>query len=765
MAPDSDIDGDICGFEISVNTGSSRILDHNNEHWETVDNSKQRCCRQPVDGGLTESCFWHDPAVGDISGLERRVGDPQRIDGATFQQLDGSPTGELDFSGWGLHNVSFGGSKLSDVHFNTTSIDGSKIRTDLRESTFRFATLSGCEFREAELAGAEFEFKPPNILQDVVFTRAELDDTDFSGVTFEGEIVFEGVYGDQTNFISTTITTDPVFNDSRLTEPQFNRSMIVGVDFHRAKRFHDPDFANADVDGCDFSGLNLSEATFSNATITNSVFTDAVIESSDDGTSLSGATVVNVNFDGCDLSNTEAVDADSMLFVRFAENPTFSDLSFLDVDLLGMTFATDSGTGVTFDGGRAALPVAELQGVLVDSEPLNTVQRRLNDREPAADVSIDSGTHVSNFRSEIEGAYDALTNWSLDNLPLNDSKNNVIEEDVLFREIPPLYLRGVGDGDGDEFENSRLRDLTIRDAYLHRSRFEAIELYDANFNSAFLRSARLDSVRLRGATFDGGDLSGLTAENVDIPETTFNNVSVNHSTVFGTEAPFWSAGFLSMSDDIETHYLRGEIAAMEAEGTDESYWSGAIKNLPYTGADEQAEEQYEQVSQQYKRLEQLFADNNITDRAANYYFRSQDARRKSRRASRHLGNIPSLLKKFIYGYGVSPIKVAGCIVMLWLVSALLFAPIPLGQSQAGHLIVRDSISPLSDWLLEPGYYGDIAAVFWERAYFSAITLSSIGYGDLTPLTPAGQFLAAVEGFLGMVLVVLLGYVLGNKEAW
>jgi len=763
MAPDSDIDGDICGFEISVDTGSSRILDHNNENWETVDGSKQRCCRQPVDDGLTESCFWHDPAVGDISGLEERVGDPQRVDGATFPQMDGSLTSELDFNGWGLYNVSFGGSNLSNVNFNTTSVEGSKIRTDLRESTFRFETLSKCEFREAELAGAEFETS--GILQDVEFTRAELDNTDFSGVTFDGEIVFEGVYGDQTNFISTTITTDPVFNDSRLTEPQFNRSMVVGVDFHRAKRFHDPDFANADIDGCDFSGLNLSEATFSNATITNSIFTDAVIESPDDGTSLSGATVVNVNFDGCDLSKTETVDADSMLFVRFAENPTFSDISFLDVDLLGMTFATNSGSGITFDGGRAALPVMDLQGVLVDSEPLKTVQRRLNDREPAADVSFDSGTHVSNFRSEIEGAYDALTNWSLDDLPLSDSENHVIEEDAPFREIPPLYLRGAGDGNKDEFENSRLRDLTVRDAYLHRSRFETIELYDANFNSAFLRSAQLDSVRLRGATFDGGDLSGLTAENIAIPETTFNNVSVNHSTVFGNEAPFWSAGFLSISDDIETHYLRGEIAAMEAEGTNESYWLGAIKNLPYIGGDEQAEEQYEQVSQQYKRLEQLFADNNITDRAAKYYFRSQDARRKSRRTSRNLGNIPSLLKKFVYGYGVSPYKVAGCIVMLWLVSALLFAPIPLGQSQAGHLTLQEPVISLSSWLLEPGYYGNITAVLWERAYFSAITLSSIGYGDLTPVTPAGQFLAAFEGFLGMVLVVLLGYVLGNKEAW
>ncbi|SDY35852.1 pentapeptide repeat-containing protein [Halobellus clavatus] len=765
MAPNPDTDGDICGFEISAGTGSGRILDYDDENWEIVDDSKRRCLRQPVDSGLTESCFWHDPVVGGIPELESRLDDPQRVDGATFQGLDSSPESKLDFSGWGLYNVTFSGSRLSDIYFNKTDINGSEIRTDLREATFEFATLSDCEFREAELAEAEFDFNSPSILQDAVFTRAELDGTDFSGITFEGEIVFEGVYGDQTNFTATTITTDPVFNDSRLTEPQFNRGIVVGVDFHRAARLHDPNFENADIDGCDFSGLNLNEMTVSNATITNSVFSDVVIESSDGDTSFSGATVVNVNFDGCDFSNTEAVDADSMLFVRFAKNPTFSDLTFLNINLLGMTFTTDSDTGMTFNGTRAALPVEELQGVLVDSKPLDTVQRRLNEREPAADVSFDSNTDILSFRSEIEGAYEALTNWTLDDLPLSNFNNDAIEKGDHFKEIPPLYLRGAGGRDGDEFENSRLRDLTIQDAVLHRSRFEGIELYDADFKKTLLRSAQLDSVHLRGATFDGGDLGGLTAQNVGIPETTFNDVSVNHSTVFGAEAPFWSAGFLSTSDDVETFYLRGEIAAMKAEGTDGSYWLGASKNLPNATSDEQAEEQYEQVSQQYKRLEQLFADNNITDRAADYYFRSQDARRKSTRASRHLGNIPSLLKKFVYGYGVSPRKVAGSIAVLWFVWALLFSLVPLGQSQAGYLILQDPITPLSDWLFDSESYATIFAILWERAYFSAITLSSIGYGDLTPITPTGQFLAAVEGFLGMVLVVLLGYVLGNKEAW
>ena len=54
--------------------------------------------------------------------------------------------------------------------------------------------------------------------------------------------------------------------------------------------------------------------------------------------------------------------------------------------------------------------------------------------------------------------------------------------------------------------------------------------------------------------------------------------------------------------------------------------------------------------------------------------------------------------------------------------------------------------------------------FGEALYFSTITITTVGYGDITPLSKINRFLAATEAFLGMTInVALLGYVLSTGK--
>lgn len=59
-----------------------------------------------------------------------------------------------------------------------------------------------------------------------------------------------------------------------------------------------------------------------------------------------------------------------------------------------------------------------------------------------------------------------------------------------------------------------------------------------------------------------------------------------------------------------------------------------------------------------------------------------------------------------------------------------------------------------------GFYGEI--------YFSFVTISTLGYGDITPLTPQGQAVAiimAVAGqlFLAILMAMLVGKFLASKN--
>lgn len=53
--------------------------------------------------------------------------------------------------------------------------------------------------------------------------------------------------------------------------------------------------------------------------------------------------------------------------------------------------------------------------------------------------------------------------------------------------------------------------------------------------------------------------------------------------------------------------------------------------------------------------------------------------------------------------------------------------------------------------------------FFYNLYFSAVTFTTLGYGDIQPATPATQTLASVQSFLGALLMALLVYVFGRQS--
>lgn len=50
---------------------------------------------------------------------------------------------------------------------------------------------------------------------------------------------------------------------------------------------------------------------------------------------------------------------------------------------------------------------------------------------------------------------------------------------------------------------------------------------------------------------------------------------------------------------------------------------------------------------------------------------------------------------------------------------------------------------------------DISITFQTMLYFSMVTISTLGYGDITPLTPGSQSLAALEAVIGQFYFALL----------
>lgn len=57
------------------------------------------------------------------------------------------------------------------------------------------------------------------------------------------------------------------------------------------------------------------------------------------------------------------------------------------------------------------------------------------------------------------------------------------------------------------------------------------------------------------------------------------------------------------------------------------------------------------------------------------------------------------------------------------------------------------------------------SVLGVSLYFSAVTFTTLGYGDIQPASQAAQALASIESLVGASLIAFLVFVLGRRATW
>lgn len=82
------------------------------------------------------------------------------------------------------------------------------------------------------------------------------------------------------------------------------------------------------------------------------------------------------------------------------------------------------------------------------------------------------------------------------------------------------------------------------------------------------------------------------------------------------------------------------------------------------------------------------------------------------------------------------------------------------------LIVIVLLSGFVFYMFESDSNGQVNS-YWDGVWLAAATASSVGYGDVYPVSPEGKFLASLLGFTGLLLIgvtsaLLTSYLLGVR---
>lgn len=142
----------------------------------------------------------------------------------------------------------------------------------------------------------------------------------------------------------------------------------------------------------------------------------------------------------------------------------------------------------------------------------------------------------------------------------------------------------------------------------------------------------------------------------------------------------------------------------------------------------------------YEQVYKLFRTRGYNDIASVYFWKARECELKSSTGWR---KIKLFTQKLIWGYGEKPLQVLLSSLILILVFAILY--LFFGVNYPSAFVTNQEIR-----------YTQFSLIFkfLYCIYFSIITFTTLGYGDITPYSAFSKFLASIEALTGVIFMAI-----------
>lgn len=303
-----------------------------------------------------------------------------------------------------------------------------------------------------------------------------------------------------------------------------------------------------------------------------------------------------------------------------------------------------------------------------------------------------------------------------------------------------------------EFGGSNLQNVDFTGCNTENTHFGGTDLTGSKFCRVDLTSAGLGGSKLVDVNFAEADLSGL-----DLSEQNLRNSNLENTTLVNTD--------LSGSNLQETNLEFAVLESTDLRGADlqnsmtyQTYFDSVRLDRATSLGDTcyyHESGELDKATWVYREYQQILKDNSLPEKVRKYRVYEKDSKKdlSSSFWVRFVGNISSLA--WLYGESWKRI---------FLTSAATITAYSVLYTISGIetvTTVPDSITIQGFQVQMPEYINQVLS----GIYFSILTFSTMGYGDLQPHNDIIRFLAGSEAILGGLLLAAFVFVLGRRATW
>ncbi|MDB2283050.1 pentapeptide repeat-containing protein [Halorubrum ezzemoulense] len=695
---------------------------------------------------------------------------------------------DIDLFNSDLENIVFDGINIDDSDFNR--IDANTVEfvdCDIKNTSFRDTRFNQGKIENVDIFSSD--------LDDIVFDEFKIDNSSFNGID-AGAVEFVDCDINNTSFTEFSSNNLKV-EGSSLSEVEFTegnlqfqitRTELKDITIHSKCEVANLD--NVSLSNCDITNTVLKEGKFSRCKI--------------DNLDLTG-TRVGIDFQSCELSHTifRGANLNSEFNQTDVESAEFSGATVSKLEIFGPcnlsrlkfegpdTKVDELGIHQVEDIVGLHLRDATLSKLVMDNVSCSALY--IEDLEEQIDApryefteSTISGGYFDNFiPASIELSEVQINSVHGDNLSIPENGAEKINDtsfnDCYFSNFTyqPSSLTGLNfngttlfhaDFNGVSVEDKRaLENNTLAYTNLSEADLSLARLTESNLFGSDLTEASLEAADLRGTSFEASTLIGVN----------FRDARINRRTSFDDQLYLQSMADVQITStqSFVTYNDRGK---KNQDGHVSRYRKLIVnyRRIRDSILNRRKKERSEQSAfllsciEIYRELQRLHSENGRPKRARHYRIRSREARRKFALAEgKTVKWVESEFINRVTDYGESWRRLAivsGAIIFVSGLLYPLFGGIRFSSNTGrGSQLTSEmfpSYLPL-DWIpieFSVEGYPEWVVTLLESMYFSVVTFTTLGYGDVQPVGPAAKFLVGIESLAGVVLMAALVFVLTRK---